>query len=154
MPLYQNIHSFCDQETYITLTTGETYVTYTSQLLLVFFCKIVLSFSFFISKKELGSSLMEFLSMPIQKPSKYLCFSKLSNASLRLQPTEYQGYMCVNKAAGSTWAKRSSTPPPWIFLLNIWLAQSMLKTLVLLKQLFRKSIPRSKTKKLRGWKEE
>ena len=103
MPLYKNIHSFGDQETYTTLTTGETAVAYTYAAFAHLLLQDHPEFKVVYPKEGLGFGVDGFVIPAGAKnaDNAHVLLDYLMRPEVAAHNAEYQGYMCVNKAAES-----------------------------------------------------
>ena len=103
LPLYRNIHSFGDQETYTTLVTGETAVTYTYAAFAHLLLQDRPDLEVVYPEEGLGFGIDGFVipsgAQNVENAHAFLDF--LMRPEIAAHNAEYQGYMCVNKAAES-----------------------------------------------------
>jgi len=101
MPLYKNIRTFGDQETYTTLTTGEARVAFTYAA----FAHLILldhpDFKVVYPKEGLGFGVDGFVIPTGAKnvDNAHVFLDYLMRPEIAAHNAEYQGYMCVNQAA-------------------------------------------------------
>ena len=101
MPLYKNIRSFGDQESYVGITTGEAVVSYT----FASFAHLILQdhpeFKVVYPKEGLGFGIDGFVIPAGAKniDNAHVFLDYLMRPEIAAHNAEYQGYMCVNKAA-------------------------------------------------------
>lgn len=101
MPLYKNIRSFGDQESYVGITTGEVAVSYT----FASFAHLILQdhpeFKVVYPKEGLGFGIDGFVIPAGAKniDNAHIFLDYLMRPEIAAHNAEYQGYMCVNKAA-------------------------------------------------------
>jgi len=101
MPLYKNIRTFGDQDTYATLVSGEASVAYTYAA----FAHLVLlerpDFKVVYPKEGLGFGVDGFI-IPAgarNVDNAHVFLDYLMRPEIAAHNAEYQGYMCVNQAA-------------------------------------------------------
>lgn len=101
MPLYKNIRTFGDQETYTTLTSGESSVSFTYAA----FAHLILQdhpdFKVVYPKEGLGFGIDGFVIPAGAKnvENAHVLLDYLMRPEIAAHNAEYQGYICVNQAA-------------------------------------------------------
>lgn len=101
MPLYKNIRTFGDQETYTTLTSGESSVSFTFAA----FAHLILQdhpdFKVVYPKEGLGFGIDGFVIPAGAKnvENAHVLLDYLMRPEIAAHNAEYQGYICVNQAA-------------------------------------------------------
>lgn len=101
MPLYKNIRTFGDQETYTTLTSGESSVCFTFAA----FAHLILQdhpdFKVVYPKEGLGFGIDGFVIPAGAKnvENAHVLLDYLMRPEIAAHNAEYQGYICVNQAA-------------------------------------------------------
>jgi len=101
MPLYHNIHSFGDQETYTTLVTGETAATYTYAAFAHLLLQDRPELQVVYPKEGLGFGIDGFVIPDGAKnvANAHAFLDYLMRPEIAAHNAEYQGYICVNQAA-------------------------------------------------------
>ncbi len=101
MPLYQNIYSFGDQETYTTLVSGETSVAFTYAAFAHLLLQDRPDLQVVYPEEGLGFGVDGFVIPDGAKNSDnaHAFLDYLMRPEVAAHNAEYQGYMCVNKAA-------------------------------------------------------
>ena len=101
IPLYKNIRSFGDQESYVGITTGEAAVSYT----FASFAHLILQdhpeFKVVYPKEGLGFGIDGFVIPAGAKniDNAHVFLDYLMRPEIAAHNADYEGYMCVNKAA-------------------------------------------------------
>ena len=101
MPLYQNIRTFGDQDTYNTLLTGEASVAYTYAAFAHLLLQDRPDLKVVYPKEGLGFGVDGFVIPAGAKniDNAHVFLDYLMRPEIAAHNAEYQGYMCVNKAA-------------------------------------------------------
>lgn len=101
MPLYKNIYSFGDQETYTTLVSSETSVAYTYAAFAHLLLQDRPDLKVVYPKEGLGFGVDGFVIPAGAKnaDNAHVLLDYLMRPEIAAHNAEYQGYMCVNKAA-------------------------------------------------------
>jgi len=101
LPLYQNIYSFGDQETYTTLVSGETSVAYTYAAFAQLLLQDRPDLKVVYPEEGLGFGIDGFVIPDGAKntDNAHVFLDYLMRPEIAAHNAEYQGYMCVNKAA-------------------------------------------------------
>jgi len=101
MPLYRNIYSFGDQETYTTLVSGETAVSYTYAAFAHLLLQDRPDLKVVYPEEGLGFGVDGFVIPEGAKnvENAHVFLDYLMRPEIAAHNAEYQGYMCVNLAA-------------------------------------------------------
>lgn len=101
MPMYKNIYSFGDQETYTTLVSGEASVAYTYAAFVHLLLQDRPDLQVVYPKEGLGFGVDGFVIPDGAKnvDNAHVLLDYLMRPEIAAHNAEYQGYMCVNKAA-------------------------------------------------------
>ena len=101
MPLYNNIYSFGDQETYTTLVSGETAVAYTYAAFAHLLLQDRPDLKVVYPEEGLGFGVDGFVIPEGAKNTEnaHIFLDYLMRPEIAAHNAEYQGYMCVNQAA-------------------------------------------------------